>query len=213
MGKPKPAAEESVPLSEEPAAQGAVPPVESPSTPATLEADGLSSEEIQRVLQERARALARVPEVEEKGEVAQVVAFSLGQETYAVETAFVGEIHPLVEITPVPCTPEFVVGVVNLRGRILSVVDLQCFLGLAPVAREDSAQIITVHATDLEVGLLVSQVHSVRTLLLDDLEPTLPTATRIAAEYTRGVTPDMLVLLDLEALMNDDRMTVWEEVA
>lgn len=174
--------------------------------------DGLSGEEVIEILEKRARELARVPQEEGEGRTAQVVTFSLGDEIYSIEAIFVGEIHPLEEITPVPCTPDFVAGVINIRGRILSVVDIHRFLGLDGTSTSNQAQVITVKAADMEIGLLVSQVHAVRTLQLSELEPALPTTARIAAEHTRGVSPDMLVLLDLEALMRDPRMTVWEEV-
>ena len=62
------------------------------------------------------------------------------------------------------------------------------------------------------MGLLVSEVHAVRALPLAELGPALPTAAHKVAEYTRGITSDMLVLLDLEALMKDKRIIVQEKV-
>jgi len=171
----------------------------------------LSPQELQRVLEERARALARPLAVEETGTAVQVVTFRLGEEHYAVETDYVENIYPLREWTPVPGTPGFCIGVVNLRGRIVSLVDLHAFLGLEKVAIDENTQVIAVNVDGLEVGLLASEVRSVGPLLLEKLSPVLPTTSRVAAEYTRGITPEMIVLLDLPALLRDRRMIVHEE--
>lgn len=171
-----------------------------------------SPQDIARILQERARNLARADAEAEKGEGIQVVAFALNGESYAVEVGFVRGINPLEDLTPVPCTPDFVAGVVNLRGRILSVIDLHRLIGLEGVPAGEGAEVISISAAGLEVGLLVSRTYGVRALALDELDPALPTTARMALEYTRGVTPDMLVLLDLEALLGDERVVVWEEV-
>ena len=176
--------------------------------------EGLEPEAVARILQARARALAQVPPAEaaEGGLLTQVVVFALGQERYAVQATFVQGIYFVEDLTPVPGTPDFVVGVMNVRGRILSVLDIHRFMGLAGVEIDDDALVAVVHAAGLEVGILVSRVLQVRPLSLGELEPALPTATRIAAEYTRGITPDLLVLLDLEALLGTKRIIVQEKV-
>lgn len=187
------------------------------STPAFAEPrfsfrdDVLSPEALRRVLEERARLLSRPPAVEETGNTIQVVSFRLGEEQYAIEVGYVEGIYPLREWTPVPGAPDFCVGVVNLRGRIFSIVDLHAFLGLDRVSIDDNTQIIAVNVEGLEVGLLASEVRSIGPLLLEKLSPVLPTTSRVAAEYARGVTPEMVVLLDLPALMGDRRMIVHEE--
>src|ERR1700712_5225839 len=85
----------------------------------------------ERILRERARLLARVPESEPvAGAVLELLEFSLAQERYAVENRFVREVCPLKELTPLPCTPPFLLGVVNVRGRILPVLDLKKFFDL-----------------------------------------------------------------------------------
>jgi purine-binding chemotaxis protein CheW len=171
----------------------------------------LSPEEVQHILQERARVLAQIPPAEERGATAQVVMFTLGQEVYGIEATYVENIYPLEELTPVPCTPDFVLGVVNLRGRILSVIDLHRFLGLEGIHIDEETQVMAVSAAGLEIGLLANEVRAVVALPLEKLTPALPTTARVAAEYTRGVTPEMVVLLDLEALLRDRRMIVQEE--
>jgi purine-binding chemotaxis protein CheW len=172
----------------------------------------MSPEEVARILQARAQALAQAPAEESADSIAQVVIFALGDESYGIGATHVENIYPLEGLTPVPCTPDFVVGIVNLRGRIFSVIDLHSFMGLGTVTVDENTQVIAVSVAGLEVGLLANDVHSVGALSLSNLEPVLPTVTHIAAEYTRGVTPEMIVLLDLEAIMQDRRMIVHEEV-
>ncbi len=195
----------------------AVPPPEAPAQvpvtrAATVVDEVLSPEDVRQVLAARAQTLAQVPPAEEQGATVQVVVLSLGEEVYGVEAKYVEGIYPLEGLTQVPCTPDFVVGVVNLRGRILSIVDLHQFLGLGKTAVDENTQVVGVNVAGIEVGFLANVVRSVGPLNQDKLEPVLPTTARIAAEYTRGVTSDLLVFLDLEALMRDPRMTVQEEV-
>jgi len=172
----------------------------------------MSPEEVARILQTRAESLAQPPAEEFAGSTAQVVIFALGEESYGIGATHVENIYPLEGLTPVPCTPDFVAGIVNLRGRIFPVIDLRSFMGLDAVAVDENTQVIAVSVAGLEVGLLANDVQSVGAIPLGNLEPALPTVTHVAAEYTRGVTPDMTVLLDLEAIMQDRRMIVHDEV-
>jgi purine-binding chemotaxis protein CheW len=172
----------------------------------------LLPEEIRQILDARARALAQPPQGEDVGETATVVVFALGEEVYGIDALHVLNIYPLEEITPVPCAPDFVAGVVNLHGRIFSVIDLRRFMGMGPTPTGAGSHILAVSAAGLEIGLLASDVQSVGPVALDRLGPSLPTAAHAAAEYARGVTPDLVVLLDLEAMLRDRRMVVHEEV-
>lgn len=211
---PEPAAVQQPPPSEVPVQEPSADEVSAGQSVEPVSGKGvdLLPADLLEVFQERARRLARPPEEDLAGETTQVVVFALGQESYAVEAAFVETIVPLERITPVPCTPDFVVGVINLRGRILSVIDLHRFLGQTPIPRDSETQVIAVRAAGLEVGILANQVRDVQPLLLEDLRPALPTASSKAAAYTRGLTPGMVVFLDLQALLKDERIIVWQEV-
>ena len=91
----------------------------------------LTSEERKRILKARAKVLAQEPEKEVLDQdYLEVVEFLLAYETYGIESAYVREIYPLTEITPLPGTPPFVRGIVNIRGQILSVIDLKKFFEL-----------------------------------------------------------------------------------
>ena len=166
-----------------------------------------------QILRARAQALARPPETApDEGASLEVLEFSLALERYAVETRFVREVHPLRDLTPLPCTPPFVLGIVNVRGRILPVLDIKKFFDLPDQGLTDLHRIILVHGNDLELGLLADAIVGTRTIPVDDLQPPLPTLTGIRDEYLKGVTAECLVVLDLDRILSDPEIIVHEEV-
>lgn len=83
-----------------------------------------------RILKERARLLAQEPEKKEAGDTIEILEFSLAHERYGIETSFIREVYPLKEYTPLPCTPAFVFGLINVRGQVLSIIDMRKFFEL-----------------------------------------------------------------------------------
>lgn len=175
-----------------------------PSRPATADAE---------VLRGRARALARPPRSETKaGDLLELLEFRLAQESYAVETRHVHEVHPLRDLTPLPCTPVFIAGVVNVRGRIVPVIDIKKFFDLPDRGLTDLHRVILVRGEDIELGLLADVVVGVRALPVEELRPPLPTLSGIRADYLKGVTGLRLVVLDVDRILKDPRIVVDEEV-
>jgi len=181
---------------------------------ASLE-DGRRSapEERRRILRDRAKVLARKPEREASDEVyIEVVEFRLAQERYAVESAFVREVYPLKELTPLPCTPPFVLGIVNVRGQILSVVDLKVLFELPEEGLTDLNRVIILRSNSMEFGILADAILGTRRVLLGQVQASLPTLTDVREEYLKGVTEERMVILDAEKLLADPRTVVHEEV-
>ncbi len=165
------------------------------------------------ILRERARALARpAAAAAPEAQTIELLEFALAAERYAVETRRVGEVQPLRALTPLPGTPPFVRGIVNLRGRILPVFDLKKFFGLPEVGLTDLHRIVVVQGADFELGLLADQVIGVRTMPRAALQPSLPTLTGIGAEFLLGVSAERLVVLDLERILTDAKLLVHDEV-
>ena len=165
-----------------------------------------------QVLRERARALARPPQRDAAATTSlEVLEFRLARESYALETRHVGEVLRLNDLTPLPCTPPFVRGIVNVRGRILPVLDIKKFFDLPEQGLTDLHRIILVHGNDLELGLLADVIVGVRIIPVGSLQPSLPTLTGIRAEYLKGVTAERLVVLDLARLLTDPKIIVHEE--
>jgi purine-binding chemotaxis protein CheW len=165
------------------------------------------------ILRERARLLARPPDdgADRAGSI-EILEFRLAQERYAVEHRYVQEVCPFRNLTPLPCTPPFVRGIVNIRGRILPVFDLKRLFGLPEVGVTDLHNIILVRDRELEVGLLADSIVGATALPLYLLQPSLPTLTRIRESYLKGITYESLVVLDVAGILADPRILVNEEV-
>ncbi len=170
-----------------------------------MSADGSSAS----ILRERARALARpsAAPVRREDEL-ELLELRVADERYAIETRHVAEVHALRDLTPLPGTPDFVRGIVNLRGRIVPVYDLRRLLGLSEQGITDLHRIVLVNTGDLELGLLADVVTGVRCLPRAAIAPPPTTVSAIAADYLEGVSEERLVVLNLDRILNDPRIVV-----
>jgi purine-binding chemotaxis protein CheW len=142
-----------------------------------------------------------------------VVEFVLAEERYAIESRHVRDVYPLEQLTPVPCTPAFVLGIVNLHGEILSVIDIKKFFGLPDRGLTDLNKVIVLESDSMRFGILADLIVGVHPISVADIQPSLPTLTGIREEYLRGVTPERTVILDAEALLADKNIVVQEQVS
>lgn len=166
----------------------------------------------QRILRARAKALAAAPEkVRDPGAV-DLVEFTLAHESYAIEASFVRQICTLTELTPVPCTPPFVLGIVNIRGEILSVIDLKTLFDLPAEGLTDLDKLIILHSGPMSFGIVADSVLGVRRTPLTDLQVSLPTLTGIREKYLKGLTRDRVIVLDAAKLIGDEEIIVSEQV-
>lgn len=165
-----------------------------------------------QILRDRAKALAQPPADEAEAVRLDVLEFRLAEERYAVEIRHVNEVYPLKDLTPLPGTPAFVLGIVNVRGRILPVVDLRKFFDLPEEGLTDLHRIILVQGNGLELGLLADSAVGVRSIPVDSLQPSLPTLTGIRSDYLKGVTAERLVVLDVARLLADSNIIVHDEL-
>jgi len=172
-----------------------------------------STPDAKEILRARARSLARPRELAPVAEASlELLEFRLAQECYALETRYVREVYPLKDLTPLPCTPSFVLGIVNVRGRITPVIDIKKFFDLPDKGLTDLHRIILVRGNDLELGLLADAIVGMRSIPVDSLQPSLPTLTGIRSNYLKGVTAERLVVLDLARILADPKIIVHEEV-
>ena len=184
------------------------------ATRAAIEQGSTPSPEAERdILKKRAQELAREPERREKAEeMLEVVEFDLANERYAFPLAQVREVSLLRELTPVPCAPPFVLGIMNLRGEIRAVIDLKKFFDLPAAGITELNKIILIERGDTRLGILADAIRGVRHLRLSDLQAALPTLTDVRADYLLGITSDRLVVLDPAKILSDTRIVVDEEV-
>ncbi len=171
-------------------------------------------EEKRRILRERARHLARKRDAEAEGDEASlvVIGFGLGEERYAVEVEFVREVYTLRDLTPVPCTPRFVLGIINVRGQVVSVTDTKVLFGLPDNVVGVESRVLILSDQVMEMGILVDEVYGEQRVPIEKIQSQLPAPKSIRREYIRGVTQDRLVVLDGAALLCDDNIVVHEEV-
>ena len=170
-------------------------------------------EEKKKILRARAQALARELQRSEEAEgYLEVVEFLLAQERYGIESCHVREVYPLRELTRLPCTPPFVLGIISLRGQILPVIDIKKFFDLPEKGLTDLNKVIVVRTDEIVLGILADLIVGLRSISLADLQPSLPTLTGIRAEYLRGVTRDRLAVLDVRKILSDQNIFVHEEV-
>jgi purine-binding chemotaxis protein CheW len=172
-------------------------------------AHSLSSERARQVMDERARALARVPaRGPDAAAVLQVVVFSLANERYALEARFVQRVVPFSEYTPVPGAPDFLVGVFNLRGEVLAVIDLRKFFGVPARALTEQSRVLVLGGERAEFGVLADATDEVAALRTDDVLEPPDSVAGIGREYLRGVTRDALIVLDGAVLLQDRRLFI-----
>ena len=170
-------------------------------------------QEKKRILKDRAKTLSREPKLEAAAEeYSEVVEFRLAHERYALELAYVREVYPLKELTPLPCTPSFVLGIINVHGEVLSVIDIRKFFDLPEKGITDLNKAIIIYMNEMIFGILADAIVGARSVPFRDIQPSLPTLTGIRAEYLKGVTKDRLVILDAAKILTGSNIVVHEEV-
>jgi purine-binding chemotaxis protein CheW len=193
----------------------------------------VSVEELRRVWARRAAELARAPEGADEGEHIELLMMRLGREAYGVEARYVYYVKVADLISYVPRVPDWVAGVVNLRGRILSVLDLRRLFDLpsAEVEEDDELDteetgpyLVVVETANMEIALLVDDVLTVESVPVSQIQGVVGTVRGLHPEYVLGVVarndvdPDagesgsVVVVLDLAALLADERLIVHEEI-
>jgi len=142
-------------------------------------------------------------------DVLQLVSFEIGVEEYAIPILAVQEINRMMPITPVPHSPEAVEGVINLRGRIIPVIDMRKRFGITPSAEHNDARIIVVEigSDSRVIGFTVDRVHEVIRLDKSIIDPAPTAGVSLNADFIQGVgklDERLLILLDLERLFTQD---------
>src|SRR5919198_4274220 len=134
----------------------------------------------------------------------QLVVFQLGAELYGVEIARVHEIIRLQAVTRVPRAPAFVEGVINLRGKVIPVVDLRRRFGLPMAEHTRSSRIVVLEIGDQVVGFIVDGVSEVLRVNTSTVEPPSPVVAGIDSEYLNGIAKvdeQLIILLDLDRVL------------
>lgn len=166
-------------------------------------------EQRRAMLEARARSLAtRAASAGVDAQGLQVIEFVLGPTTFAIDAWAVREVRALVELTPLPCTPPHVSGIINAHGRIVAVVNLKKFLPLPESGLTDLNKVIILQHGDVELGILADRVLGAGVVATSSLRPALP-----AHRHLRGATAQQTMLLDAASLLSDPALIVDDEVS
>lgn len=150
---------------------------------------------------------------EAQNEVLQCVTFDLNGETYALDVMRVQEVLRVGEISPVPGAPEYVLGIINLRGKVVTVIDARLRLGLSYAENTDLSRIIVLEAAGQDVGILVDGVAEVVQIRRGDIDPSPSVGNEEAARYIEGVASrdkELVIVIDVDKLLNEEE---WAELA
>ncbi len=135
----------------------------------------------------------------------QVVVFDVFNESYAVNIARVHEIIRLQQITIIPGAPQYIEGVINLRGKVIPVLDLRKRFGLQADKHTRSSRIVVVEINDQTLGLIVDGVSEVLRIPAGRVEPPSPLVAGIDSRYLRGIAKlenRLIILLDLDQVLS-----------
>jgi purine-binding chemotaxis protein CheW len=148
-----------------------------------------------------------------------LVTFRVGTELFGVPISAVQEIVRVPAIARIPQSPEFVEGVINLRGRVITVIDMRKRLGQSAtqVGGEASrkARILVVEAEGRLVGVIVDEVAEVLRLAEDQTEPAPPMVAGISNQYIRGVgklKDDLLILIEIEKILTSEQLEAIDDM-
>lgn len=157
-------------------------------------------ERVQRILEERARRLARPAAPQRPADVLEVVSFQLAGERYAIAAERVREVFRLQGRSALPGAPDPIAGVTAHRGEILTLLDVRSILGLSSAALNDLGRVLVLEHGRTHVGILVDRVEGVEEVPRAELRPPLPLGPA-AREHLVGVTGDALIVLDVDVLL------------
>jgi purine-binding chemotaxis protein CheW len=149
-------------------------------------------------------------------ELLQLVSFNIGEEEFGVDILKVQEINRMVDVTRVPNTPEYVDGVINLRGKVIPIIDLRRRFGMARKEKDKNSRIIVVELSGKVLGFVVDAVSEVLRIKKSVSEPPPPIIAGIDAEYITAIAKlenRLLILLDLERVLTTEEHAEMEAIA
>ena len=169
--------------------------------------------ENRKLLKMRAIEMAKEPELKMEGsEYVVIIAFSMSDENYGIDSDFVSEVHHIKEFTSLPGVPSYILGVINIRGRILEVIDLKKLFNLPEKGLGELNKVIILRNDDMEFGILADIVHGTQIIAIEDIKSIPHTVSGITEKYLMGITKEHLIILNAENLLTDKSIIVNDEV-
>ena len=147
--------------------------------------------------------------------ILQWVTFKLDNETYGINVMRVQEVLRYTEIAPVPGAPSYVLGIINLRGNVVTVIDTRQRFGLNSTEVNDNTRIVIIEADKQGVGILVDSVAEVVYLRQSEIETAPNVGNEESAKFIQGVcnkNNELLILVELEKMMSEEEWSELESI-
>lgn len=147
--------------------------------------------------------------------ILQWVTFRLDNETYGINVMQVQEVLRYTEIAPVPGAPSYVLGIINLRGNVVTVIDTRQRFGLDPAPISDNTRIVIIEADKQVVGILVDSVAEVVYLRQSEIETAPNVGNDESAKFIQGVcnkNGELLILVELDKMMTEEEWSELESI-
>jgi len=145
-------------------------------------------------------------------DVIEVLEFLLAEEVYAIETKYIREVYPLTNIRKIPGIPNFIIGVINIRRKILSIMDLKKIFDLPEQTNMQNPRGIILEIGENELVLLADSIIGVYSLALRTIQDALPTLIERRQDFLKGVTHEGVIILDAKKILSDQKNIVCDTV-
>lgn len=165
----------------------------------------------EEILQKRAKLIAQPRAQDTASKGIESLLFQLAYERYAIETKYIQEVIPLKEITPLPMAPKFVLGLINLRGEVMSVLDIRKFFDLPGEPLSDLNRVMILRDGTMSFGVLVDRIRGIIEFPENSLIRNTSTLGDIRKEYLLGITNEQIIVIDGAKLLNDKKIILTGE--
>lgn len=160
------------------------------------------------ILERRAQILAKPVRIQNEESEIVIVQFILSEQIYAFEIAYVKEALQLRDVTPLPSTPDYYVGVINIRGKYLVVVDLCKLLGLPDHSAQVFNKVVVIEHEQVRIGVLADEVLGASSFSTSAIEKNVSGLTKQSADFVVGITDDKTIILNASSIISDERLKI-----
>lgn len=160
----------------------------------------------QSILKKRAQELAQPLSIKKHSEQQiELLEFELNQEHYGIQTIFIQEVYPLQEWTELPGTPDYILGIFNVRRRIVPLIDLRALFNISrdKPSNKESHQVIILQQEETQLAILTNNILGIRYINPEELQPTHQIVTDGNEAYIKGITHDQLIIINAEYLLKN----------
>lgn len=136
------------------------------------------------------------------------------KEKYAFDIKYINEVFRVQKVTPLPCTPSFIIGIINFRGKILSVIDVGNFIGFTSDSKDFSEvrQVIIIKSNDLEFGISVDKIRGYYSINSEEIQQTVLTITNERKEFFVGIANNGTIILDIKNILLSEKIIVNDSI-